>query len=82
MWDVMTTRILGVIAALCLVKKVIKEYANKITNSINIQEIQKTILPSSTHILRRNLSFKWICHILMLAPGLRNGLSMDEQIRK
>ena len=58
MWGMSTETVLVVIGALGVIKKGLEEQTGKILGSINISELQKTMLLGTAHILRRVLSTK------------------------
>ena len=53
-----TTTVPVVMGALGTIKKDMENYTNKIPGNINIHELQKIILLSTAHLLRRVLSIK------------------------
>lgn len=58
MWGMKTTTIPVVIGALGIIKKGTEEYIKKIPGNIKLQELQKTTLLGTAHILRKVLSMK------------------------
>ena len=56
MWQLKTSIIPIVVGALGLVKKGTANYLEKIPGKQNLAEIQKMLLTSTTHILRKALS--------------------------
>lgn len=65
------------------VMKTAKIHPNKIPSDIKLQEDQKIILSSTTHILRKTLSIKWIHRNLTVAQSSKDGLgAIIEQMEK
>ena len=58
MWGLKTTTVQVVMGVLGAIKKDMENYSNKIPGNINIHELQKIILLSTAHLLRRMLSIK------------------------
>lgn len=56
MWELKTTIVPVIIGALGMVKKGVDEYLNKIPGNPSLTEVQKIVLTSTAHILRRFLS--------------------------
>ena len=56
MWHLKTTIVPVVVGALGMVKKGIQNHLNTIPGEPNLQEIQKIVLISTTHLLRKALS--------------------------
>ena len=56
MWHLKTTIVPVVVGALGMVKKGIQNHLNAIPGEPNLQEIQKIVLTSTTHLLRKALS--------------------------
>ena len=56
MWHLKTTIVPVVVGALGMVKKGIQNHLNTIPGEPNLQEIQKIVLTSTTHLLRKALS--------------------------
>ena len=56
MWGLKTTTVPVVMGALGTIKKDMENYANKMPGNINMHELQKITLHSTTHLLRRVLS--------------------------
>ena len=56
MWQLKTTIIQIVVGSLRLVKKGTEKHLEKIPAKQNLAEIQKTVLASTAHILRKALS--------------------------
>ena len=67
MWQMKTEIIPVVIGALGVIKKGSEKFIRQIPGNINLQEIQKTTLLGTAHILRKVLSIKW-------QPGQSNPL--------
>ena len=58
MWGLQTTTVPVVMGALGTIKKDMENYSNKIPGNINIHELQKITLFSTSHLLRRVLFIK------------------------
>ena len=56
MWHLKTTIVPVVVGARGMVKKGIQNHLNTIPGEPNLQEIQKVVLTSTTHLLRKALS--------------------------
>ena len=56
MWHLKTTIVPVVVGSLGMVKKGIQNHLNTIPGEPNLQEIQKIVLTSTTHLLRKTLS--------------------------
>ena len=59
MWQIKTEIIPVVIGALGVIKKGLEKLISEIPGYINLQEIQKTTLLGTAHILGKVLSIKW-----------------------
>ncbi len=58
MWGMKTTTVPVVIGALGVIKKGTEQFINKIPGNIRLQELQKTTLLGTAHVLRKVLSMK------------------------
>ena len=56
MWSMKTKVIPVVIGALGLIRKGINRYIEQIPGNIRVEELQKTVLLGTAHLLRRTLS--------------------------
>jgi hypothetical protein len=56
MWHLKTCTIPVIVGALGLIKKGAKEMINKIPGNPSLEEVQKIVLNSTAHVLRRALS--------------------------
>ena len=58
MWKMKTKTIPVIIVARGMIKKGTQRYVNEIQGNLSLTEIQKIVLNSAAHILRRTLSLK------------------------
>ena len=58
MWKMNTKTISVIVGALGKIKKQTQKYVNQIPGNLSLAEIQKIVLNSTDHILRRTLSLK------------------------
>ena len=56
MWKMKTKSIPVIVGALSMIKKRTQKYVNEILGNLSLTEIQKIMLNSTVHILRRTLS--------------------------
>ena len=56
MWKMKTKTIPVIVGALGMIRKRTHKYVNEVPGSLSLAEIQKTVLNSTAHILRRTLS--------------------------
>ena len=56
MWKMKTKTIPVIVGALGMIKKGTQKYVNEIPGNLSLAEIQKIVLNSTAHILRRSLS--------------------------
>ena len=56
MWKMKTKTISIIVGALGMIKKGTQKYVNEIPENLSLPEIQKVVLHSTAHILRRTLS--------------------------
>ena len=56
MWHLKTTTIPVVVGALGLIKKGTNAFIEKVPEFLSLQEVQKIVLSSTVHVLRRALS--------------------------
>ena len=56
MWKMETKTIPVIVGALGMIKKGTQKYVNEIPGNLSLAEIQKIVLNSTAHILRRTLS--------------------------
>ena len=57
MWKMKRKTISVIVVALGMIKKGTQKYANEISGKLFLAEIQKIVLNSTSHVLRRTLSF-------------------------
>ena len=58
MWKMKTKTIPVIVGALGMIKKQLQKYVNQIPGNLSLAEIQKIVLNSTDHILKRTLSLK------------------------
>ena len=56
MWKMKTKTIPVIVGAVGMIKKGTQKYVNEIPENLSLAEIQKVVLHSTAHILRRTLS--------------------------
>ena len=56
MWKMKTKTTPVIVGALGMIKKGTQKYVNEILGKLSLAEIQKIVLNSTTHILRKTLS--------------------------